>query len=168
MEQEVARAEGLRVHLNQGWSGRGGARGGHGRGRVRGGHTQGRDRKVRGVRRTEAGSDAAMERQEPATRDVLEEQADGGVGRNSGVSVRATRERAAIVVRAAPGAVSVPTEGGGGRSTPTVEAEPVVPSLTRCTRANTMQQKRSESEAGLRANFQSAGWTGSDPKSSSV
>ena len=149
MEQEVARAEGLRVHLNQGWSGRGGARGGHGRGRVRGGHTQGRDRKVRGVRRTEAGSDAAMERQEPATRDVLEEQADGGVGRNSGVSARATRERAAIVVRAAPSAVSVPMEGGGGRSKPTVEAEPVVPSLTRCTRANTMQQKRSESEAGL-------------------
>ena len=87
-----------------------------------------------------------MERQEPATRDVLEEQADGGVGRSSGVSVRATRERAAIVVRAAPGAVSVPTEGGGGRSKPTVEAEPVVPSLTRCTRANTMQQKRSESK----------------------
>ena len=113
MEQEVARAEGLRVHLNQGWSGRGGARGGHGRGRVRGGHTQGRDRKVRGVRRTEAGSDAAMERQESATRDVLEEQADGGGGRSSGVGVRATRERAAIVVRAAPGAVSVPTEGGG-------------------------------------------------------
>ena len=149
MEQEVARAEGLRVHLNQGWSGRGGARGGHGRGRVRGGHTQGRDRKVRGVRRTEAGSDAAMERQESATRDVLEEQADGGGGRSSGVGVRATRERALIVVRAAPGAVSVPTEGGGGRSKPTVEAEPVVPSLTRCTRANTMQQKRSESEAGL-------------------
>ena len=43
------------------------------------------------------------------------------------------RERAAIVVREAPGAVSVPTEGGGGRSKPTVEAEPVVPSLTRCT-----------------------------------
>ena len=49
-----------------------------------------------------------------------------------------------IVVRAAPGAVSVPTEGGGGRSEPTVEAEPVVPSLTS---ANS-NKKRSEGTLG--------------------
>ena len=142
------------MHLSQGWSGRGGTRGGHGRGRARGGHTQGRERKARGVRRTEIGSDAAMERQEPATRDVLEEQADGSRGTDSGGGGRATRGRAAIIVLAAAAAVSVPTEGGGGRSRPAVEAEPVVPSLRRSTRANSLQQKRSEKkrsegEAGL-------------------
>ena len=118
MEQEVARAEGLRVHLNQGWSGRGGTRGGHGRGRARGGHAQERERNVRGVRRTEIGSDAAMEWQESATRDVLAEQADSSRGRDSGVGVRVTRGRAANIVQSAPRAVSVPTGGGGGRSTP--------------------------------------------------
>jgi hypothetical protein len=159
MEQEVASAEGLRVHIDKGGSGRGGARGGHGRGRVRGGHTQGRDQQVRGVRRAEAGSDAAMERQESATRDELEEQADGGGGRSSSVGVRVTRERAAIIVLEAPGAVSVQTGGGGGRSKPTVEAEPVVPSLTRCTRANRLQQKRSESEVGpLEVGSSRSGW----------
>ena len=149
MEQEVARAEGLRVHLNQGWSGRGGTRGGHGRGRARGGHTQGRERNVRGVRRTEIGSGSAMKRPESAMRDVLEEQVDGSRGTDSGGGGRATRGRAAIIVLAAAAAVSVPTEGGGGRSRPAVEAEPVVPSLRRSTRANSLQQKRSESEVGL-------------------
>ena len=85
VEQEVARVEGLRVHLNQGWSGRGGTRSGQGRGRARGGHTQGQGRNERGVRRAEVASNAAMEWQESATRDLLEEQDDGGRWRNSGV-----------------------------------------------------------------------------------
>ena len=84
----------------------------------------------------EIGGDAAMEWQESATRDVLEEQADSSRRRDSGVGVRATRGRVTRFVQSAACAVSVPTEGGGGRSKSAVEAEPVVPSLTRCTRAN--------------------------------
>ena len=118
MEQEVARAEGLRVHPNQGWSGRGGTQSEHGRGRARGGHTQGRGRNERGIWRAEVESNAAMEWQESATRDLLEEQDDGGRWRNSGVGERATRGRAEKIDRAATGAVNVPTEGGGRRSKP--------------------------------------------------
>ena len=86
----------------------------------------------------------------------LEEQDDSGRWRNSGVGRRATRGRAANIGRAVPGSVNVPTEEGGGRSKPAEEAEPVVPPLAKCTRANTLrkssetlqpQQKRSESEA---------------------
>ena len=104
-----------------------------------GGHTQGRDRKVRGERRTEIGSDAAMEWQESVTRDVLEEQAGGSGGRDSGVGVRVTRGQSV------PRAVSVPTEGGGGRSRPAVEAEPAVPSLTRGTRAKVRRSSEASS-----------------------
>ena len=69
---------------------------------------------------------------------------------------RATRGRAEKIDRAATGAVNVPTEGGGRRSKPAEETEPVVPPLAKCTRANTLrkssetlepQQKRNESEA---------------------
>ena len=114
MEQEVARAEGLRVHLNQGWSGRGGTRSVHGRGRARGERARGRGRNGRSVRMAEVGDNAALERQKSAARDLLEERADSGRGRSSGVGARATRGRAESIDRPSPGGVNVPTGGGGG------------------------------------------------------
>ena len=93
--------------------------------------------------RTEIGSGAAMEMPESAMRECgWRSQADGCGGTDSGGGVRVTRGRAAIIVQAAAGAVSVPTEGGGGRSRPAVEAEPLVPSLRRSTRANSLKQKK--------------------------
>ena len=165
MEQEVAHAEGARrVNLNQGWSGRGGTRSVHGSGRARGEHARGRDRSGRGIRMAETGCSAAMELRKSVTRELLEEQADSGRRRSSGVGARATRGQAESNGRPSQAAVNIPTGGGGGRSDPTGEVELAVPSPTKCTRANVLvnlhsssgseaktlepPQKRNESERG--------------------